>query len=174
MSESFAIRLPIAQVRDGDRIDLVADDSERAAIVERLGLSSLETLKAHAILQRDGAAIIATGRVHARCAQPCVATGEPVPAHVDEPFALTFLPEPSATKPDEELELGQGDLDTIFHDGASIPLGDALIDTLGLGLDPYPRSANAEAALKDAGVLSEEEASPFAALAALKGKLKGE
>ena len=45
-------------------------------------------------------------------------------------------------------------------------------DTLALSLDPYPRSPNAEAALKDAGVLSEEEASPFAALAALKGQLE--
>ena len=40
-------------------------------------------------------------------------------------------------------------------------------------LDPYPRSAGAEAALKEAGVLSEEEAGPFAALAELKTKLGG-
>ena len=33
------------------------------------------------------------------------------------------------------------------------------------------RSAGADAALREAGVMSEEEASPFAALAALKGKL---
>ena len=38
-------------------------------------------------------------------------------------------------------------------------------------LDPYPRSANAEDALRVAGVISEEEAGPFAAFAALKEKL---
>jgi hypothetical protein len=43
-------------------------------------------------------------------------------------------------------------------------------DELSLALDPYPRSAGAEDALRDAGVLSEEQAGPFAALAALKGK----
>jgi len=59
----------------------------------------------------------------------------------------------------------------VFHDGTTIPLGEALVDTLSLALDPYPRSPNAEAALKDAGVLSEEEASPFAVLAALKSQL---
>ena len=43
----------------------------------------------------------------------------------------------------------------VFHDGAAIDLGGAIADTLALGLDPYPRSAGAEAALKEAGVLSE-------------------
>ncbi len=37
-----------------------------------------------------------------------------------------------------------------------------------LSLDPYPRSAGAEGALKEAGVMTEEQASPFAALAQLK------
>ena len=44
----------------------------------------------------------------------------------------------------------------------------AIADTLALTLDPYPRSAGAEAALKEAGVLTESEASPFAVLAKLK------
>lgn len=174
MSESFALSLPIASIRDGDRVDLMADDGERAAIGKRLGLISLDALKAHTVLERDGEAIVATGRVQASCRQSCVATGEPVPAHVDEPFTLKFLPGPTAAKPDDEVELRHGDLDTVFHDGAVIALGDALVDTLSLALDPYPRSADAEAALKDAGVIGEEEAGPFAALAALKGKLSGE
>ena len=41
-------------------------------------------------------------------------------------------------------------------------------DTLALTLDPYPRSPGAEATLKEAGVLTEAEAGPFAALAKLK------
>ena len=49
-----------------------------------------------------------------------------------------------------------------------IDLGAAIADTLGLAIDPYPRSAGADAALKEAGVLSEAEAGPFAALAKLK------
>ena len=52
--------------------------------------------------------------------------------------------------------------------GAMIDLGEALADTLALSLDPYPRSAGADAALKEAGVMSEEEASPFAILAKLR------
>ncbi|HEX6217759.1 MAG TPA: YceD family protein, partial [Sphingomicrobium sp.] len=89
---------------------------------------------------------------------------------VDEPFDLVFLPEPRSGG-DEEIELAEGDLDTVFHDGSAIDLGGAIADTLALAIDPYPRSAGADAALKEAGVLTEEEASPFAALAALKEKL---
>jgi hypothetical protein len=81
------------------------------------------------------------------------------------------MPEPKAIA-DEEIELSPEDCDVVFHDGAMIELGSAIADTLALSVDPYPRSAGADAALKEAGVLSESEAGPFAALAALKGREK--
>ena len=77
----------------------------------------------------------------------------------------------SAGEEEEAVELGSADLDTIFHDGAAIELGSEIADTLALAIDPYPRSPGADSALKEAGVLSEEEAGPFAALAALKSKM---
>jgi uncharacterized metal-binding protein YceD (DUF177 family) len=169
----FDHRLPLDQIRDGDRIDLSAGESECSAIADRLGLLRLDRLEAHAVLSRDGQKVRATGRIKASLEQPCVATGDPVPAHVDEPFDLIFLPEPRAGRADEEVELGADELDTMFHDGSTIELGSAIVDSLALALDPYPRSAGADAALKEAGVLSEEEAGPFAALAALKEKLGG-
>ncbi len=169
----FGHRLQLDQIRDGDRLDLVADDEERRTVADRLGLLNLDRFEAHAILSRDGQRVRANGRLKAALDQSCVATGEPVPAHIDEPFDLLFVPEPKGPTADEEIELGEGDLDTVFHDGAAIDLGGAIADTLALSLDPYPRSAGADAALKEAGVLTEEEASPFAALAALKSKLGG-
>jgi len=169
MSE-FTHRLPLDRIRDGDRQDIVADPAERKAIADRLGLLSLDRLEAHVVLARNGEKVRATGRLKASLEQACVATSDPVPAHVDEPFDLTFVPEPKA---EEEIELTEGDLDTMFYDGSAIELGSAIADTLALSLDPYPRSAAAEAALKEAGVLSEEETGPFAALAALRGKLGG-
>ena len=167
----FDCRIALDQVRDGERLDLVASDGERAAIAERLGLASIDRLEAHAALSRDGETVGAKGRLKASLQQSCVATGEPMPALVDEPFDLHFVPAPGGMQADEEIELGEGELDTIFHDGAAIDLGSAIADTLALALDPYPRSAGADAALKEAGVMSEEEASPFAALAALKEKM---
>lgn len=171
----FAHRLMLDQIRGGDRLDLVADEAERAEIADRLNLLSLSQLKAHVALDRDGDDITAKGRVNAALEQACVATGEPVIALVDEPFELLFRPTPSASaKADEEIELDEGELDTVFYDGGAIDLGSAIADTLGLALDPYPRSANAAASLREAGVMTEEEAGPFAALAALKGKLSGD
>ena len=169
----FGHRLTLDRVRGGDRIDLVADSDERAAIAERLGLASLDRLDAHAILDRDGDRVRASGRLKAALEQRCVATGEPLPVRVDEAFELYFVPAP-VTCGDEEIELAPDDLDTMFHDGQAIDLGTAVADSLALTLDSYPRSPGAEAALKEAGVISEEEAGPFAALAALKGKLSGE
>ena len=169
----FGQRLPLDQIRDGDRIDLSADSAECAAIADRLRLVSLSRFDAHATLSRDKGKVRATGRLKASLEQSCVATGEPVPAHVDEPFEILFLPEPKAGQPDAEIELDPAELDTMFHDGSAIELGNAIVDSLALALDPYPRSAGADAALKEAGVLSEEEAGPFAALAALKEKMGG-
>src|SRR5690349_21659222 len=168
MSDRFAHQLRLDQVRDGERLDLVADEAERGAVARRLGLQSLERLEAHVCIERAGGIVRAKGRLVAALDQNCVVTGDPVATHVDEPFALLFTPEPAPSAPDEEIELGESDCDTVFYDGTVIDLGAAVADTLALSLDPYPRSAGADAALKEAGVLSEEQASPFAVLAKLR------
>ena len=166
--KDFAHRLPLDRLRDGERVDLVAGDEECTAIAKRLGLVALDRLEAHAALEREGDQVRARGRIKAALAQSCVVSGEPVPERIDEPFELVFRPEPRG-EPDEEVELGADELDVVFHDGAGIELGAAIADTLALVLDPYPRGPNADAALKAAGVFSEGEAGPFAALAKLKG-----
>ena len=168
MTDPFAQALRIDTIRDGERLDVAADEAARGAISERLGLTRLDRLEAHVVLERDGSNILAKGRVLASLDQSCVITGEPVAAHVDEPFEVKFIPEPAVATPDEEIELAADDCDTMFHDGATIDLGAAVADSLALALDPYPRSTAAEAALKEAGVMSEAEASPFAVLAKLK------
>jgi len=168
MSGDFSHRIALDTIRDGDRIDLSADEAERASVAKRLGLQSLDRLEAHATLARDGALVRVEGRLRAALQQSCVATGEPVAGHIDEPFAIVFRPEPREGRPDEEVELGPEDCDVVFYDGTAIDLGTAVADTLALSVDPYPRSAGAEAALREAGILSEEQVGPFAALAKLK------
>ncbi|MGN6058192.1 MAG: YceD family protein [Sphingomicrobium sp.] len=168
MTDRFAHHLRLDQVRDGERIDLAANEAERGAVAKRLGLQQVDRLEAHVTLTRTGEIVRASGRLNAALDQSCVVTSEPVPAHVDEPFELVFMPEPATAGHDEEIELGESDCDVVFYDGGEIDLGTAIADTLALSLDPYPRSAGADAALKEAGVLTEAEASPFAALAKLK------
>jgi uncharacterized metal-binding protein YceD (DUF177 family) len=167
MTKDFAHSVPLDQIRDGERIELVADDGKRRQIAERLGLRSLSRLDAHATLERYKDRIHARGRLRASLEQSCVATGEPVPEHVDEPFEIVFVPEPREGRPDEEIELGAGDCDTVFYEGGAIDLGTAVTDTLALSITPYPRSPGAEDALREAGVMSEAEAGPFGALTKL-------
>lgn len=168
MTDRFAHHLRLDQIRDGERLDLVADEAERRTIAGRLALDELDRLEAHVTFSRNGPTVRAEGRVAATLEQSCVVTGEPVASHVDEPFALLFMPEPEVGSSEEEIELGEEDCDTVFYNGAEIDLGSAVADTLALSIDPYPRSAGADAALKEAGVLSEEQASPFAVLSKLK------
>ncbi|SMF64538.1 YceD family protein [Allosphingosinicella indica] len=157
------------------RETLTADEGERAALARRFALLALGRLEAEATVARDGDAISVTGRLRAAVEQSCVATGVPVPAVIDEPFALLYRPEPAAGD-DEEIELDERELDVVFHDGQAIDLGEAAAETLALALDPWPRAPGAEAALREAGVKGEEdresEAGPFGALAALKDKLQ--
>jgi hypothetical protein len=81
-------------------------------------------------------------------------------------------PQPEAAGGEEEIELGDSEMDVVFYDAAAVDVGEAVAETLLLNLDPYPRAPGAEEALKAAGVKSQEEAGPFAALAGLKDKLK--
>ncbi|TAK16635.1 MAG: DUF177 domain-containing protein, partial [Rhizorhabdus sp.] len=130
---------------------------------------SLALLAADAALRREGETILAEGRVRAMAEQACVATGGPVPVAIDEAFSLRFVPEGDA----EEIELDVEDCDTIDYSGSAVDLGEAIAETLALSLDPFPRAPDAEAVLKAAGILSEDEvvSGPFAALKALKDKL---
>lgn len=147
-------------------------ETERAALARRFGLIALDSLSAHVHLHREGEAVMAAGHIRATGSQPCVATGEPVPAIIDEPFRLRFLPEEMIGSA-EEIELSEEDCDTIPFTGGAIDMGEAVAETLSLALDPFPRSPDADVALKAAGVLQESEAGPFAALKALKDKLGG-
>ena len=125
MTDDFAHRLPLDQIRDGERIDLIADEDERQP-------HRRPARPARARSARRACDAGARGRdrprpraAEAALGQSCVVTGEPVAAHVDEPFEIDFLPEPKSGEPDEEVELGAADCDVVFHDGAAIDLGSA-------------------------------------------------
>ena len=149
-----------------------ANEAERAALAERFKFVTLDRLEAEYDLARDGSVIQASGTISASLSQPRIATGEPVPETVKEAFSIRFVPEePRAGQdPEEEIELDTDDCDILPYDGARLDIGEAVAETLALHVEPYPRSANADAYLRELGVLTEEQAGPFAALAALREK----
>ena len=151
-------------------VSVAADEAERAALAARFGLMGIERLEAQAELGREGDVVTATGRLEAVLTQACVASGDPVPARIAEDFTLRFVPggaDPGA----EEVELEESELDEIDYEGSAVDLGEAVAQTMALALDPFPRAPGADEKLREAGVLGEEDAGPFAALKALKDKL---
>ncbi|MEH3046074.1 YceD family protein [Sphingomonas adhaesiva] len=155
-------------------VAIAATAEERAALAQRFALVAVERLEAEVAIRRTGAGIAAKGVVRAEVVQACGVTGDPLPERVEEAIDLLFV-EPAEAE--DEVELDEGALDTIEIDmgkgGGGIDLGEAAAETMALALDPFPRSPRAAAVLKEAGVLSEEEAGPFGALAGLKAKLEG-
>ncbi len=179
MTEAAEFARPFRLDTIGDeprRVEIAADEAERAALATRFGLVSIGRLDAEATLRREGMRVWAQGRFRAEAVQSCVATGDPIPAMVDEPFALRFDPAGGGDA-DEEVELDETDLDRLDYEGGAIDLGEAVAQGFSLALDPFPRVADADERLRAAGVTSEEEAeaqrieaSPFAALKSLTRK----
>lgn len=171
MTPEFSRLHPLDRIGAGaSKAEVVAEAGERGALARRFGLVSIESLAASYSLRRDPAGVHATGHLSARVTQSCIVTDAPLPATVEEDFALRFLPESEAAV---EVELSEDECDTVFYSGGAIDLGEAAAETLALALDPFPRSPDADIALRAAGVLSEDDAGPFGALAGLRDKLKG-
>jgi uncharacterized metal-binding protein YceD (DUF177 family) len=153
-------------------VAIKAAADERVALARRFELVAVDSLTGTFTLRRDAAGIVAEGRVRAAVTQACSITGDPLAATIDEPVALRFV-EAAESGSDEEIELADGDLDVIPYDGGAIDLGETAAETMVLALDPFPRSPGADAAVREAGILSEGEAGPFGALASLRNKLAG-
>lgn len=151
---------------------VAADESERAALARRFGFSSLDRLEADYSISSDDGMLTATGDISADLSQPCIATGEPVPEKIREGFTIRFVPEDQETvdQSPEEIEIHADECDVLTYADNRIDIGEAIAETLALAVSPYPRSPNADSWLREAGVLNEDQAGPFAALAALKEK----
>lgn len=154
------------------RLRVEAREEERDELARRFGVIGIARLAADLALGCKGAEIAMHGTLSASVTQACAATGAPVEAEIESPFDILFRPQPDGLGYGDEVELSESELDVVFYDKAQIDVGEAVAETLLLNLDPYPRAPEAEAALKAAGVKSEDEAGPFGALAGLRDQLK--
>lgn len=153
------------------RVEIGADEAERRRLAGRFRLQAIGRLSADVTLARKAGIIHAEGVVVAAVVQSCVVTGEPVPAKIDAPFHVRFVPDAYAGAPDEELELSADDCDTLPLEGR-IDLGELAAETLALALDPYPRCEGADAAAAQSVLADNTDAGPFAGLKALKDRLE--
>lgn len=145
-------RLP----QKGMPVDIVADDTQRAALAEAHELLSVESLKARMLVvswKRNG--IRVTGRVTAEITQACIVTLDPVAARIDEDFEALYLPEDS--KLGRHGFEGGGEI-VLDFDGAdspetfsgdSIDVGALAEQYFSLAIDPYPRKADAHLEIRE-------------------------
>lgn len=163
----------------GMALDIEAKPAERAALAERFGIPSIDTLRAELTLRvlAGGALVRVTGHIRAEVVQTCVVTLEPVPQSVDEGFVLSFGRESDEDMGAEiELSLDEEDPPDPIVDGA-IDVGEAVAEHLALALDPFPRKPGIvfEGSEEEGGgevAEPEEKPNPFAVLAELR-KNKG-
>ena len=156
---------------DGLDFDIAPAPDEGAALARLLAAQAVRKLRftGHlAPLDKGGWAL--DGTLGATVVQTCVVTLEPVTSRVDQPVRRRFLPAASARA--AELVVDPDEDDEIEPLGDRIDLGLVAIEALALALPAYPRKEGAVLGPADAGTLAEEEEpKPFAALAALRGKM---
>jgi uncharacterized metal-binding protein YceD (DUF177 family) len=169
----FSRRVPLDRIGSAgiaEKIEANAD--ERAALASRFGWIAIEALSAEMVMSERAGGVDVEGRLLASLTQPCVVTGDPVPAVIDQKFRVRFVdPAVLASGEEDEVELSESDLDVMEHDGGALDLGEAVAQTLALAVDPFPRSDRAAERLKEAGVVGEDEVEkgPFAGLKGLFG-----
>ncbi len=139
---------------------LEAKPAERAGVAARFDLLALDRLTAELTVVRDAGGIRVSGRFAAAGAQACVVSAEPVAFALDEPVDLRFS---EAVPEGEEIELGDSDLDVVLLDSDYLDLGEAIAQSLGLALDPYPRAPAEARAAAERLLISEAEAAAIAA-----------
>ena len=137
-------------------VTLGASVAERAALAKRFDLIELAALDATLSARGVAGGVRVTGQFRARGAQPCGLTGAPVAFDLDEAVDLRFTAVVAVGA--DEVELTDADLDTLPMDGDGIDLGEAVAQSLGLALDPYPR---ADGAALPAEVVPEDQVVPL-------------
>ena len=157
--------------------DISPTEAERAALAQLMGAQEVRKLRfAGRLAPAPGDAWSLEAELGATVVQTCVVSLEPVVTRLDLPVRRRFVR--NAAPADSEVTLAPLDDEEVEALGDSIDLGLVASEALALGLPDYPRregAALAPMAVAPAGgaPLSEAEVKPFAALAALRDKLRG-
>jgi len=156
----------------GVQVTFAANAAERAALAQVAGVREILEAQASFHLTHVRGAIQARGHVTGLIGQDCVVTLEPLENRVEEEVDVIFA-EPdtaAAATPKVDIDEDEPDPPEIIVNGI-IDLGRLATDMLFLGIDPYPRKADAAFAATDEA--SDPAEHPFAALKALQQAPKG-
>jgi uncharacterized metal-binding protein YceD (DUF177 family) len=171
----FARVIELRQLRDLDEFafDVAPTPAEALVIALLLGAQAVRRMRFHGRLTRLRGGWELEARLGATVVQSCVVTLDPVTTRIDQAVRRAWLPEADARA--AELVLAPDEDDEGEPLGERIDLGLVAIEVLALALPAYPRKPGAilVSGTVAPGAASPEEAEvkPFAALAALRGKM---
>ena len=158
----FSYEIDISDVgRAGKTFHLKANDAERMKIAIRLKTPSVEKLEGEMKVTATKTAVRVVGEIAADLTRECVASLEPMHETVAESFEIDFSRIPPETE-EEDLDAPE------YLDGASLDLGELLVQQLSLAMDPFPRKEGAQSLAE--AYAPQEKVSPFAALKGALGK----
>lgn len=170
MTPEFSRRFTLDSIGSTPRtVNIEATQAERTALATRFDLAALDVLSASATLRAGGSGVETQGRLVADVVQSCVVTGDPVPTHIDEAYTLRFVDPELLTSASDEIELNATDCDLIAIEDGAVDLGEAVAQTLGLALDPFPRSETERTRADGRKWAAGEEAGPFSGLKNMLG-----
>lgn len=149
------------------------DEGQRRAVADALGIPEVQAFTGDLEVRPvRGQSYSVRGRIEASVVQTCVVTLDPVPQEVVEEVDVTLMRaedvDPPSRGREDLVDAVETEGPELFHRGR-IDLGVIAAEHLALGLDPYPRSPDADFAghIEDD---SELRRSPFAGLADLKAR----
>jgi uncharacterized metal-binding protein YceD (DUF177 family) len=163
-------------------IRITLDDAQRSEIADILDIIAIDRAEAEITVEPKGARVRIGGVVRVTARQACVVTLDPVEDSFEEQIDFVFAPAEEAAAAEERVHAAaekaerDGDFEKLAELFASdslpdpivdgeIDLGAVLVETLAIGLDPYPRKPGVEFVPPEA---DDADMSPFAALKALK------
>jgi len=171
--DPWRVPIAVAQIPDtGLHRNIDADQATRNAVAVVGGLREVLSVQASFdVTPKSGGRYHVAGHVRARVGQTCVVTLEEIESDIDEPIDLIFAPPEQipqmAALVDEAEESGDDTPDPPEPiENGIIDLGRLATDALYLGVDPYPRKA--DAVFEPLVAAPDPEDHPFAALKALK------
>lgn len=176
----FSLLLALADVPpNGKTLRFEVGEAERAALARRFDLLELNDF--HGVVtakpwRRHGLAL--EGSLEADLVQACVATLEPMPAHLSQKFTLHYLPIEMIEKDAAEAANREIIVDVQSEDppesieNGVLDVGEAMSEQLFLEIDPYPKKPGAVFQSTEVAPAEVEESrpNPFAALEKLKKK----
>ncbi|MGV1013348.1 MAG: DUF177 domain-containing protein [Methyloceanibacter sp.] len=169
----FSRSLRVDEIKDDERGEISAAQSEMKTIAALLDLKALEGLGfTYSFRHGGGGRLLLSGTLKAEITQICVVSLDPVTTALEVPVEAAFWPETMLEALEQQTE-DSGSAELLdwpepIKDG-KIDLGPLIYETLATALDPYPKREGASFEWSQGTEEgSEAETGPFAALEDLK------